>query len=67
MLNRKQAINPNLYITFLMKRFYMHVASIKKKKCFGSTSFWCGSGSADPLPGIVDPIKKIQTKSFFKR
>ena len=22
---------------------------------FGSTSFWCGSGSADPLPGKVDP------------
>ena len=21
------------------------------KQCFGSVSFWCGSGSADPLPG----------------
>ena len=25
---------------------------------FGSTSFWCGSGSADPLLGKVDPDPK---------
>ena len=37
-------------------------------QCFGSASFWCGSGSADPLPGIVDPVPEptfCQIKYFF--
>ena len=27
-------------------------------KCFGSAKFWFGSGSAKPLPGIVDTTEK---------
>jgi len=46
------------------------------QQCLGSSSFWFGSGSGDPLPGIVDPdtiqhffrfffCKRYNTRNIF--
>ena len=47
----KSLFQHHLFIFFLQENiFYLN-------QCFGSTSFWCGS--ADPLPGILDPDPKF--------
>ncbi len=36
-----------------------------KKQCWGSVTFWCGSGSADPYLWLLDPDPYPYPASFF--